>query len=85
MAQDGEKSSLKEKIGVLVFALVFIGLGVFAIIDPSAMEGAEAGGRRAWLKQLVVSVWGRPFGIVATVLGLLLIVGAFRGKSDENE
>ncbi|MGH9362469.1 MAG: hypothetical protein ACRD2T_11180 [Thermoanaerobaculia bacterium] len=66
-------------MGPFILAIVLLVLGVFAIIYPDAMQGQEAGGRRAWLKALVAWLWGRPAGIMAACIGALLLINAVRG------
>jgi hypothetical protein len=59
----------KEKRGAIIGGLAFIGLGIAMIVHPDLAEGAEASGRHALLKTIIVWMWGIPGGIVAILLG----------------
>lgn len=60
----------KEKRSAIVGGLIFIGLGIAMIVNPNLAEGAEASGRNALLKTVILWVWGIPGGIVAILLGI---------------
>ena len=65
----------KDKIGFTIGFLIFIAIGLWAALDPSAMDGYTAAGTRSSLKQLVADFWGRGLGIGMIVLGALALVG----------
>lgn len=68
---------IKNKIALSIGFCIFIGIGVWAILDPTAAEVWTATGRKAWFKAMVIAVWGRPFGICVVIGGLLAFVGLF--------
>jgi hypothetical protein len=70
----------KEKTGIVIFALIVIGLGVAAIIYPDVMEGADTPPGKSWLEALISWLWGRPGGSVAIIFGILALVLSFRPK-----
>lgn len=70
-------------LGLIIWALVFTGLGLWMIFDPNMMDGQIASGRRAGLKQLLINVWGIPAGVISLLLGgfnIFSLVNAFRNK-----
>jgi len=67
----------KDKVALSICFCIFIGIGIWAIVDPTAAEAWTATGRRAWLKALVIALWGRPFGICMVIGGILAFVGLF--------
>lgn len=79
-----EESPMKSALGTGFFALICLGFGIWAIIDPTAMDGADASGRRAFFKAIIIYVWGRPFGIIAVLIGLGCIYAAYRTLADRN-
>lgn len=74
----------KNKIGMTIAICAFIGIGVWAIFDPTASETWTATGRKAWLKAIVIAIWGRPFGISMVVLGILAFIGLFFTPAGED-
>ena len=65
----------RDKIGFTIGFLIFIAIGVWAVLDPAAMDGYTAMGTRSSLKQLVADLWGRGRGVGMMVLGALALVG----------
>lgn len=65
----------KDKISATIgFAFLMV-LGLWAILDPSMMEGYTAIGPRSGLKQLFADYWGAKLGIGLIALGGLALVG----------
>ena len=65
----------KDKIGFTVGFFILIAIGLWAVLDPTALDGYAAFGVRSSLKQLVADLWGRGLGISMMVLGALALVG----------
>ena len=78
------KKEMKEMIGGLLFAALFIGVGIVMVLNPD-LGGYEPHGRHLLIKKLVAWVWGRPAGIVGIILGLLMVVGIFKGKEQPEQ
>lgn len=72
------------KIRPWIGIIVLIGIGLFMIADPTAMEGNEVNGRNALLKSILKAIWGLPAGILLLVGGLVLGFLKFK-KSDDPE
>lgn len=73
------KKEVKEIIGGLLFAALFIGVGIIMVLNPD-LGGYEPHGRHLLIKKLVAWVWGRPAGIVGIILGLLMVLGIVKGE-----
>lgn len=70
-------------LGLVVWALIFTGLGLWMIFNPNMMDGQIASGRRAGLKQLLITIWGIPTGVISLLLGgfnIFSLVNAFRNN-----
>ena len=67
----------KFNIGVFIFGLVLLIVGVFAILYPDALEGESASGRRSGIKALIIWAWGTWSGILAIIVSGLIAVGIF--------
>jgi hypothetical protein len=65
----------KERIGFTIGFVIFIGIGLLAVLKPDFMEGYEAMGPRSSLKQLFADYWGTRLGLAMMVLGALALVG----------
>lgn len=65
----------KDRIGFTIGLAFLMVMGLWAVLDPSAMEGYTAMGSRAGLKQLFAGVWGPKLGIGLMVLGALSLIG----------
>ena len=63
----------KHIIGLVILCLV---IGVTAIIDPDATDKYFSGGHVGYQK-LIVFLWGRVFGFIAVVIGIVFLVGLF--------
>lgn len=74
---------MKEKIQGVLGALLFFAAGIFMIVNPELMEGAEASGRKSWLKQILIWIWCRPVGIILTILSIFTFYGAISSHEDE--
>lgn len=61
-------TSKDKRVGI-IGGLIFIGLGLTAIMKPDLLDGGDAKGRRFLVKWLVMFLWSRPFGAIAVVLG----------------
>lgn len=73
----------KAKRAGIIGGLIFIGLGIAAIINPDLMEGAEASGRHFLAKLIFIYLWSRPGGIVAILLGCCSIWGVIKPQEEE--
>ena len=68
----------KDRIAMTIGMLVFIVIGLWAILDPTAMEDfAFAGFKHMWLKQLIADFWGRAFGIGVIIFAGLGLFGLY--------
>ncbi len=68
----------KDRIAMTIGMLVFVGIGMWAIVDPAAMEDyAPTGFKHMWLKQLVADYWGRPLGIGVIIFSILSLIGMY--------
>ena len=74
----------KTKIRPWIGIVVLIGIGIFMISDPTAMDGNEVHGRNALLKSILKAIWGLPAGILLLLVGLVLGFFQFK-KSDDPE
>ena len=70
----------KNKIGFTVGLVILIAIGLYAVLDPAAMEGYIAVGTRSGLKQLIADFWGRNLGIGMMVLGALALAGLHQSE-----
>ena len=74
----------KGIVGALLFAALFIGVGIIMVLNPD-LGGYEPHGRHILIKKLVAWVWGRPAGIVGIILGLLMGGGIFKGEEQPEQ
>jgi hypothetical protein len=70
----------KDKIGLAVGFVFFIAMGIWAILDPTAMETYAASGLANSLKQTLAEAWGPKLGMVMVGLGALALVGLHQSK-----
>ena len=70
----------KDRIGYAVGFVILICIGLWAVVDPMALEGYTAVGRRAGMKALLASWWGRPLGFTLVALGALALIGLFQSN-----
>jgi hypothetical protein len=75
------KKKAGEIIGGLLFAALFVGLGLIMVLNPD-LNGYEPHGKHLLIKKLVAWVWSMPTGVISIVLGLLTAWGTFI-KDDE--
>jgi len=75
----------KEKRAGIIGGLVFIGLGIAAIINPNLTEGAEASGRNFLIKLVFIYPWSRPGGVIAILLGCGSIWGVIKPREYEKK
>lgn len=86
LPQETSQETTEKKpniLALIVWALIFTGLGLWMIFDPNMMEGQVASGRRAGMKQLLINIWGIPVGIISLLLGgfnIFSLVNAFRNN-----
>ena len=71
---DIEENKFKHKIGVLLFAIGMLVVGILAVLYPDALEGGS-GGRRAAIKAIISWFWGTWSGILAIIVSCLAIFG----------
>lgn len=87
LAEAEKPLTVMDRVIGVGLGLVFAGLGVWMLIDPSlSIIGDETatgrGGRKvAGLVRLVEMVWSRPLGVILVVLGVLVLFGAVTKKS----
>lgn len=70
----------KERTGLTIGFVVFIGLGLLAVLKPDFTEGYEAAGRGAFFKQLMADYWGPQLGFAMMALGALALVGLHQAE-----
>jgi hypothetical protein len=63
------KEAKSTLYATIAWAVILIGFGGFMLMAPDLMDGATAEGRRAFLKSIVIMVWGIPGGIASIALG----------------
>ena len=54
----------KDKIGFTIAFVLVIAMGIWAILDPTAMEEYAGTGLASFVKQTVAEVWGPKLGMV---------------------
>ena len=74
---------MNEKIKGILSGLFIIALGVAMIYNPDMMNDAEASGRRSLFKSILIWVWSLPVGVIATLLGRMVVYGAATSKEEE--
>jgi hypothetical protein len=74
-----------EKLKNLIFPVVVLGFGIAMLMNPHSMDGAEATGRRSFLKMILIKIWGMPAGIILTLLGLGLAYAVFKSDGTDEE
>jgi hypothetical protein len=65
----------RDKIGYTVGFFVFIAIGLWAVLDPTAMDGYIAMGTRSGAKLLFAEYWSRGLGMTMMFLGAMALVG----------
>ena len=65
----------KDKTGYTIGFVILIAIGLWAVLDPSAVEDYGAVGSRAFAKQLVADYWGPKLGVALMALGGLALFG----------
>ena len=65
----------KDRIGYTVGFFILIAIGLYAVLDPTALENYRAVGARSGIKQLFADYWGRGLGFTLMALGALALVG----------
>jgi len=73
----------KDKMGYTIGFCVFIAIGLWAILDPAAMDGYIAMGSRGGVKLLFADYWSRGLGVTVTLLGVLAMVGLYAPPEPE--
>ena len=68
----------KDRRGFAVGFVIFIGLGLSALVNPTFFEGYQSVGPSSFLKELAMDYWGRKMGIAMMVLGALALVGLYQ-------
>ena len=74
----------KNKIGVTLGIIAFMGIGIWAIVDPAAADTWTPTGRKAWLMRIIINIWGRPFGIALIVMNILALFGLYCTPAGED-
>jgi hypothetical protein len=72
----------KDRVGMSIAFVIFIGIGAWDVSDPNATEGYDAVGRRAGVKQLVADFWGVKPGLAVIAVGVLALFG-LHGTKDQ--
>lgn len=65
----------KDKIGFTIAFVFVIAMGIWAILDPTALEEYAGTGLASFVKQTVAEVWGPKLGMVMIGLGALALLG----------
>ena len=65
----------KDKIGYTICFVFVIAMGIWAILDPTAMEWYASTGLASSVKQTFAEAWGPKLGIVLIGFGALALVG----------
>lgn len=68
------KNETMNKIRFAIVSLIFIVLGIWAILAPDAMEGHSAEdikGRHQLIKFVIMYLWSIPGGLIFVAIGLL--------------
>ncbi len=68
----------KEKRAGIIGGLVFVGLGIAAVLNPHLMDNGEPSGRNFLTKLIFVYLWSRPGGVIAIILGCASIWNAIK-------
>ena len=67
----------------LLWGFIFLGLGIWMLTNPELMDGADASGRRALFKSILIWAWGIPGGIISLLIGGATLYFYFKGDSAE--
>jgi len=70
----------KDKIGFAVGFVFLMVMGIWAMLDPTAMEEYASSGLASSLKQTFADAWGRKLGMVLVALGALALVGLHQSE-----
>ncbi|GMR22982.1 MAG: hypothetical protein BMS9Abin37_1368 [Acidobacteriota bacterium] len=70
----------KDKIGFAVGFVFLIAMGIWAIVDPTAMEEYASTGLASSAKQTFAEAWGPKLGIVLVAIGALALVGLHQSE-----
>lgn len=72
--------TLKDRAVALTLAVIFVGLGAAMVYRPvllDAVQGKLSGRSSRRIAATFELIWSRPVGVVAVLLGLLLLWGVF--------
>ena len=73
---------LKDRVGMSIAFVIFIGIGAWDVLDPNAAEGYDVVGRRAGANQLVADFWGVKLSLAMIAVGVLALFG-LHGTKDQ--
>jgi len=65
----------KDKIGFTIGFVFLIAMGIWAILDPTAMEAYTSTGLAGSVKQTFAEAWGPKLGMILVAVGALALVG----------
>ena len=65
----------KDRIGYTIGFVFLIAMGIWAILDPTAMKEYAATGLASSLKQTVAEAWSPKLGMVMIGGGALALIG----------
>lgn len=70
----------KDRIGYAIGFAFLILMGMWAILDPGAMDDYAASEIASGLKQMFAEVWGRKLGAVLVGIGALALIGLYQSE-----
>lgn len=65
----------KDKIGYTIGFAFLVLMGLWAILDPSALDEYAASELSGGLKQMFAEAWGAKLGMVLVAMGALALFG----------
>lgn len=84
MTTQSGSSRLGQVLGGIAVALVFVGLGVWMIVQPDTQLGDGPSGRKGGLFFAIIRfIWGMPGGILLALLGALILFGSIKGEPQD--
>lgn len=78
MTTPPDDTSKGPQIESVALAIGLTVLGLWMILAPGAVEGAQTGGRHSGIKMILSVIWGTNGGIALLVLGLASLAWMYR-------